>query len=304
MNNLALRAISGAMYVVLIVCSLLFNNLYFCILCVLFGMLAMVEFSNMSAAIIDKPASDKPQAQNSCDTTGSTPMPTLALDVYGIIVLLLPCIGMSLYQNLNGLIVFGAMGAIMWLLYILLRFYMSLYQTDGKAVQRLAYSLLGQLYLGCGLICAQYLSVQSAGLVLLIFILIWINDTGAFLVGSAIGKRKLFPRLSPKKSWEGFFGGLFLGITVSIIFLATGVTADLIYYPIFGSWEAAFALPIVVGISGTLGDLFESMIKRTAGVKDSGNIIPGHGGILDRIDSMLFAMPATLMLIVVCEIIN
>lgn len=293
MSNLITRALSGTLYVALIVCSLIFSDLYFCVLCVVFGVLASVEFSSLTA----------------CNRKADNPAPrektltSMGLDVYGIIALTLPCIGVCFYNNINGMLFYLVSGIIMWMLYAVIRSYSAIYQTDGYAVTDLAYSFMGQIYIGLGLVCAQFLSLQSTGLVLLVFILIWINDTGAFLVGSAFGELKLFPRLSPGKSWEGFFGGILLGIAVSIVFWATGITGELVKYPIFSAWEIAIILPVVVGISGTLGDLFESMIKRSVGAKDSGNIIPGHGGILDRIDSMLFAMPATCLLLILCSIL-
>lgn len=302
MNNLTLRAVSGVLYVALIVCSLIFKGLYFCILCVIFGILSTVELNNLTAYKRSKPEDNCEDA--SASGVRETSLPVMALDVFGIIALTLPCIAITFYNNINGMLAYFTAGAIMWLLYAMIRCYVSIYQNDGYAVKDLAYSLLGQVYLGIGLVSAQFLSLQSAGLVLLIFILIWINDTGAFLVGSAIGHRRLFLRLSPKKSWEGFLGGLFTGIAVSIVLLATGATSSLMHYPIFGPWQVAFLLPIVVGISGTFGDLFESMVKRSVGAKDSGNLIPGHGGILDRIDSMLFAMPATCVFMFICGLVD
>lgn len=296
MNNLALRAVSGTLYVALIVCSLIFSDLFFCILCVVFGVLAVVEFDNLTSLVKGPDDKAAPGVE--------IPTSSLSMDVFGIIAMTLPCIGVTFFNSLNGLFVYCVAGAIMWLLFAVMRFCMTLWQTDTEAVRRLAFSIFGQIYIGLGLVSAQFLSLQSSGLVLLVFILIWINDTGAFLVGSAIGRRKLFPRLSPGKSWEGFFGGLFLGIAVSIALLATGLTGRLLHYPIFSPWEVTFALPLTVGIAGTLGDLFESMVKRSVGAKDSGNLIPGHGGILDRIDSMLFAMPATILLLLLCGIID
>ncbi|MCM1005055.1 MAG: phosphatidate cytidylyltransferase [Prevotella sp.] len=293
MNNIIIRALSGTLYVALIVCSLTFYNLYFCILCLLFGVLAVTELNNITA--YNRNAEPAQPREKSLTAMG--------LDVFGIIALTLPYIGATFYDNYSAMIYYFLAGLIMWILYAVIRCYSAIYQNDGHAVPDIAYSFFGQIYIGTGLVSAQFLSLQSPGLVLLVFILIWINDTGAFLVGSAIGKRKLFPRLSPGKSWEGFFGGMFLGIAVSIVLLATGATGILMRYPIFNAWEVGFFLPIAVGISGTFGDLFESMIKRSAGVKDSGNLIPGHGGILDRIDSMLFAMPATCLLIMLCSLI-
>jgi phosphatidate cytidylyltransferase len=119
--------------------------------------------------------------------------------------------------------------------------------------------------------------------VLMIFIFIWLNDTGAFLIGTWIGKHRLFPRISPHKSWEGFWGGLVVVVTASLLFACC--LKELLWY----QW-LIFALITVV--SATWGDLMESLLKRTYGVKDSGKILPGHGGMLDRFDSAILASPA------------
>ncbi|MFP9114223.1 phosphatidate cytidylyltransferase [Flavobacterium sp. RHBU_3] len=114
------------------------------------------------------------------------------------------------------------------------------------------------------------------------FIMIWANDTFAYIVGKGIGKNKLFERISPKKTIEGFVGG--------VVFTVAGAYILALYYTFLSPWQwMGFAA--IVAIFGTLGDLVESKLKRTAGVKDSGNIMPGHGGILDRLDSVLFAVP-------------
>src|SRR5690606_24922026 len=110
----------------------------------------------------------------------------------------------------------------------------------------------------------------------------WINDTGAYLIGKNFGKQKLFPRISPKKTVEGFMGGLFFSCVASY-FIAT-LTGSLN----FTNW---LAFSIIASVCGTLGDLIESKFKRQAGVKDSGVIMPGHGGLLDRLDSIIFAAP-------------
>ncbi len=115
-----------------------------------------------------------------------------------------------------------------------------------------------------------------------VFILIWCNDTFAYLIGSQFGKHKLFPRISPNKTWEGFLGGIISTLIASFIF------SRLFPFMPYGGW---LGLALVVLIFGTLGDLFESAIKRAYGVKDSGKFMPGHGGMLDRIDSLLFALP-------------
>ena len=118
---------------------------------------------------------------------------------------------------------------------------------------------------------------------LAIYIFIWVNDTGAYLSGITLGKHKMFPRISPKKSWEGAVGGA----------LATVASAFIVahFYSFMELWQWV-GMALVVVVAGTFGDLTESMIKRHLDIKDSGHILPGHGGFLDRLDSMLFAIPA------------
>jgi phosphatidate cytidylyltransferase len=111
---------------------------------------------------------------------------------------------------------------------------------------------------------------------------IWINDTMAYIVGSFIGKTPL-SAVSPKKTWEGTIGGVILSVVVVALIARFGFNVG---------WLYAIAIPLISAVSGTLGDLFESKLKRLAGVKDSGNMMPGHGGFLDRFDSMLIATPA------------
>lgn len=118
---------------------------------------------------------------------------------------------------------------------------------------------------------------------LLIFIFIWLNDTGAYIVGTAFGKHRLFPRVSPMKSWEGFAGGLVIAWIAALALAGS--------YPEV-SWYHWTAFATMIVVFGTWGDLVESLIKRTYGVKDSGILLPGHGGILDRFDSMMLATPA------------
>lgn len=124
--------------------------------------------------------------------------------------------------------------------------------------------------------------VYDSTLLLSLFIFLWANDSGAYLFGISFGRHRLFERISPKKSWEGFFGGLI-----------TAVGAASILSLIFRQYSLSFLTIIAVAtvISATLGDLVESMIKRSVGVKDSGRFMPGHGGLLDRFDSLLLASP-------------
>jgi phosphatidate cytidylyltransferase len=122
-----------------------------------------------------------------------------------------------------------------------------------------------------------------------IFIFLWVNDSGAYCVGSLIGRHKLFPRISPGKSWEGSVGG-----AVFVLAAAYAISYFLDQQQML-SMPAWLGLGLVVVIFGTWGDLVESLFKRTLGIKDSGNILPGHGGMLDRFDSSLLAIPAAVI---------
>ena len=118
------------------------------------------------------------------------------------------------------------------------------------------------------------------------YVFIWINDTAAYLSGVTLGKHKMCPRISPKKSWEGAIGGALATIASSL------AIAKL--FPFMNLWQW-MGMALVVVVFGTYGDLTESMMKRHLHIKDSGHILPGHGGILDRLDSMLFAIPAVVI---------
>ena len=133
-------------------------------------------------------------------------------------------------------------------------------------------------------------------MLLALFILLWVNDSGAYIVGSLTaklprGNHKMFPRVSPAKSWEGLIGGVVFSLLAGYVFYCVGWTAEL---GLANSlWFAAFG-----SVFGTLGDLMESLLKRTLGVKDSGKFMPGHGGVLDRFDSLMLATPVVYFLFV------
>ena len=146
--------------------------------------------------------------------------------------------------------------------------------------------IITTFYLSSGfvfLICIANFNQTFTPLLLLgSFILVWVNDSFAYLVGKNFGKQKLFPRISPKKTVEGFLGGLFFACVASYFIANFTNTLS------FTNW---LILSIIVSVFGTLGDLIESKFKRQANVKDSGVIMPGHGGLLDRLDSIIFAAP-------------
>ncbi|RLD25690.1 MAG: phosphatidate cytidylyltransferase [Bacteroidetes bacterium] len=160
-----------------------------------------------------------------------------------------------------------------------------LFRNLKNPMANIAYSILPSTYLGIPLAAliaiAWHDGVYNPYLVLGLFIVIWVYDTGAYLLGTMFGKHKLFERISPKKTWEGAIGG---GIVA--VLTATFVLGHYIPHLSAIQWLIASVLIVVFG---TFGDLMESMLKRSAGVKDSGNILPGHGGILDRFDSAFTA---------------
>ena len=154
---------------------------------------------------------------------------------------------------------------------------------------------MGQLCIALplGIMSMYYTLNDGTALLLAMFVMIWLSDTGAFIVGSLLGRHKLFPRISPAKSWEGFFGGI-------IFVIASAFVMKYCFGAYFTSTSLAAlcGMGVTTAVFATWGDLVESLIKRTLGVKDSGNILPGHGGILDRIDSLLLVIPATLIYLV------
>lgn len=124
---------------------------------------------------------------------------------------------------------------------------------------------------------------NSLEIIIALFMIIWVYDTFAYLVGVRFGKHRLFERISPKKSWEGLIGGSLFTIVFTLVFSG--------YFTALNLWQW-LSVAVIIIIFGTFGDLFESRLKRMAGIKDSGNILPGHGGLLDRFDAILFAAPA------------
>jgi phosphatidate cytidylyltransferase len=130
--------------------------------------------------------------------------------------------------------------------------------------------------------------VFSPGIIIGFFLLIWANDTGAYLTGMSIGRHKLMERISPKKTWEGFFGGVIIAVLVAWLLSDWLGVVDKIHW---------IVISLIISITGTYGDLIESMLKRSIGVKDSGTIMPGHGGFLDRFDSAIISFPIVYLFI-------
>ena len=187
-----------------------------------------------------------------------------------------------------------------YLIFLLYSYIKELYIKHPNPIVNLGATMLSQMYIVLPLSLINVLAFKSFGcfngespyyaIPLAIYIFIWANDTGAYLIGSLFGRHRLFPRISPKKSWEGSFGGALLTVACGVVIAQ--------FYVFLNVWQW-IGMALVVVVFGTFGDLTESMIKRYLGIKDSGNMLPGHGGILDRLDSMLFAIPAVMVYIYV-----
>jgi len=183
----------------------------------------------------------------------------------------------------------------MWLLplatYLLLRTIVQLYRPRQNALHSLERSFfsLGYVALPVAMLNA-IMSITAPRLLLGMFLFIWLYDTGAFCVGMLLGRHRLFERVSPKKSWEGVIGGV--AVCIAGAYITHSYFDEFFQVPELNIWVG---MSVVVAVFATFGDLVESLIKRTVGVKDSGNILPGHGGILDRIDSLLLVAPAVLI---------
>lgn len=210
-----------------------------------------------------------------------------------------------------------------YVFYLMILFISRLYTRQQNPIREIAYIILGQVYIAIPFAMlsgiafhtqafplGEVLKDYSPMFVLSLFFFIWINDTGAYLTGMTchqlMNTHPLFPRVSPKKTWEGVYGGL-----IFAMLLGWGLSYDFIWN-LFGinlhdgirlttlQW---IGLGLTVSIFSTYGDLFESFIKRGVGVKDSGNLLPGHGGLWDRFDSLILAAPAALCYLVLCSML-
>lgn len=268
-SNMLTRAIFGAIYVAVIVCGILFGPFVFLLLLLLLSTLAVNEFLTMTNA----------------------PAENLQIAATQLLLRSLDCVGAALMVVTAWTGQLFMPGIVTFLLYIVLRLTVQLWIKQENALQSLSLSLMSQLYVALPVALMTVVYRLSPHLLLLLFILVWVNDTFAYLSGMTLGKHKLWERISPKKTWEGFWGGAIFTVGVSALcgWLFSA------YFAGFGPLALAIT-GLIVSVSGTFGDLIESLLKRTCGVKDSGNLIPGHGGILDRIDSILLVIPVSVIL--------
>jgi phosphatidate cytidylyltransferase len=266
MNNFTTRAITGAFFVLVMIGGILWNIWSFIALFSLIAILGLWEFYSLIE-----------QREKSTQK-----IPGLLL---GVLLIATSC--GKYFLNVNNILHLPGIHFIILLfpLFLILKLFSkgSPFAIFSPTLFGILYSVLPFCYLLMDYSSVSYYnSENNAHIILGFFILIWSNDTFAYLVGMSIGKTKLFERISPKKTWEGTIGGVLC--TQGIAFLLSIYITELT--PIH--W---FAVALIVSVFGTLGDLVESMFKRSLGVKDSGIILPGHGGILDRFDGVLLSAP-------------
>lgn len=275
MSNLIQRTLSGALYVILVVAGILVHPLFFSILFGLVTPLAVREYHNL--------------VHSDCFLT------IISMILGEILFIGMACVFTLTYCGVVNIV---PMLAVLYVVLLLFAFIVELFRKAQNPISNCGNLLVSQVMIALPFSLMCSVMAVSEYVLLSLFILIWLNDSGAYCVGSLMAKRKggnhkMFPRVSPNKSWEGLIGGALVAIVVGALlahlgwFNALGRINPHIPIHIVG---VVFALLVV--IFGTLGDLMESLLKRTLGVKDSGRFMPGHGGILDRFDSLLLATPA------------
>jgi len=268
-KNLITRALSGTVYVALIVGSIYWGQLAFAITFLAISILAFLEFLQMA----------KYQKIR----------PEFSVAMVSAFIIYMSIASVSLNYAPSYILVIN-------IPFLSLLAITELFRKKNRPLLNITYSFFALIYIILPLASLSYIykfntSIEEGfpSILLGFFILIWVNDTAAYLFGITMGRNKLFEKISPKKTWEGFVGGALICLVVA--FLYSVFVSELNYT----HW---IAIASIVVIFGTLGDLIESMIKRSMKVKDSGNIIPGHGGLLDRIDSILLSAPIVLTYLV------
>lgn len=263
MKNVVVRTISGAAFLLIMLAGLLVNKYLFAGLLVLIMCLMLSEFYSM--------------------TMGDSYRFSRTLAILSSIVLFSFVFASCAFQLDFKIVALSMMPILMVMIN-------SLYVKDKSEFGKFSFIYTGILYISIPItllnLIAFHDEVFNGMLIMCFFIIIWCSDVGAFLIGSAFGQKggkKLFPSISPKKSWVGLWGGMAFAVIAAVVMCLVGM----LDYPI---WHCII-LAILMVIAGVYGDLFESQWKRHYAIKDSGTIMPGHGGMLDRFDSALFAIP-------------
>lgn len=276
-KNLIIRAITGAVFVAIMVVGISFRPDVMILLFAAITGLTIWEFTGLV---------------NQSENVAVNRFISTAAGIYFFLAVAGYCSGLT-----------PSVAFVPYLLTVVYLLVSELYLKQTNPINNWAYTMLSQMYIALPFSMINVLAFRSTPdgnvtfewlLPLSLFIFLWTNDTGAYCSGSLLGRHKLFPRISPGKSWEGSIGGaVFVMIAAAIIyFLNVGQTDGLVAGMPLWQW---LGLGLVVVVFGTWGDLVESLFKRTLGIKDSGNILPGHGGMLDRFDSSLMAIPAAVV---------
>ncbi|MEE9362837.1 MAG: phosphatidate cytidylyltransferase [Cellulophaga sp.] len=254
MREIFKRIITGVVYVILLLSVVFLNSDAFDFLFMVFGLICLYEFKHI-----------------------------IGLKGYHIFVVYLVLWWAYIYLIEDNILIYLLLGTIIIIDIFLLAY---LFSKKKKTFTKFQKILLGLFYIGGGCIFLTMIPYQSNQfaevLIMGVFILIWVNDSFAYLVGKSMGKTKLYPAVSPKKTIEGSLGGLVFALITAVILAQYETTLNTIQWLI---------LAAVIVITGSLGDLVQSKFKRVVGVKDSGAILPGHGGMWDRLDSLVFAAP-------------
>lgn len=259
MNNFLKRTLSGAVFVTLVVGSILLSHYTFAAFFAIICGLGVREFHKLT--------------NNKSEVAVNQ-----FISMTGAILLFLTSYLVKSLQFSNS--IFSVYG-----FYIVLVLIFELYRKKANPLHNWAYFILGQFFVALPFSLLNFILFidnYQPIILLAVFVTIWVNDSGAYLVGVSFGKHRLFERISPKKSWEGFIGGAVFALIPTYVFSLLIPQISLINWLIFSE---------IIVVFGTFGDLIESLMKRTVNVKDSGNVIPGHGGLLDRFDSMLLTAP-------------
>ena len=283
MNETLKRGISGAIYIILLLASILYSTESFFILFGIFLIIAVYEFCNLVQ--INKV------------------FPILFGTILYAIVTLVSHYNTIVTENINQLfntdiaiainiqqldVVLLVIALVVSIKCILFLFYDTIQKisTSSKYLYLLGYIILPFVFITK---ISFGINDYNPKIIIGLFILIWTNDTFAYIVGKSIGRTKLFEKISPKKTIEGFLGGIIFAVLAGYLISKYYIKAN----PEFSDRSILIwtSIAVIVGIAGTIGDLIESKFKRIAGVKDSGSIMPGHGGILDRLDSVIFVAP-------------
>lgn len=267
LKNLLVRALSGAVFVALIVGSLLWCPQAFAALMLLCMVVSMHEFYGISRALGIKPQYG----------LGMTTAVLMFAAGYAF-AFGLCCPHSDMYLLLTLIPLF------------MLVFFVELFRKKAAPFTNIAYTLLSLIYVALPFALINVVYAADAHLMLCFFILLWANDTFAYLFGITFGRHKLFPSISPKKSWEGYVGGI-LSVVVCAYFLHRAFEDIPLIHMV--------SVGVIVSVTAVLADLVESMLKRSAGVKDSGKIMPGHGGLLDRFDAALLSLPLVFVYVMI-----